>query len=316
MIYVGTRADEAAREETLKAIFKTPLMYEPGTQDMYSDMDYMILGFCIEKVTGKRLDEFLKETFWEPMGLAQITYNPLENGFKAEDCAATEVMGNSRDGNLSYTGVRTYTLQGEAHDPIAYYCMDGVSGHAGMFSNATDLAKLAYVMLHGGYGEFSFFSRDVIDLFTAPNGTEAAYYGLGWWRDASHDWDRYFGSVTVSRTIGHQGFTGTLTMIDPEQDLVIVFLTNKIHSRLVPGDETLNYYSGNAYTTATLGFVPEIIEIGLEGNDSDLEIYRSLLSAMIADAEVKITEHGITDQTHPEYLAYNALCTVLEQLDK
>ena len=64
-------------------------MYKPGTKTVYSDVDYMLLAFAIEAITGKGLDAFLKETFWDPMGLTHTTYNPLLNGFAANDCAAT-----------------------------------------------------------------------------------------------------------------------------------------------------------------------------------------------------------------------------------
>ena len=314
--FVGTGADAAAREETLKQIFRTPLMYEPGTKTMYSDVDYMILCYCIEKVTGKPLDRYLSETFWQPMGLEHITFNPLQNGFQPEDCAATEVMGNSRDGNLHYTDVRTYTLQGEVHDPNAWYCMAGVSGHAGLFSNATDLAKLASTMLTGGYGGTTFFSQNVIDLVTAPKSQDVPWYGLGWWRQAVHEWDNYFGSVSTNRSIGHQGFTGTLTVIDPETNMVIVFLTNRIHSTLVEGDETLNGYKGTFYTTASLGFVTEIIRVGLEDQSDSDAIYASLARDMAADCERKIADEGITAEDHPRMRTYKALCKVRDSYEK
>ena len=307
VLYAGTGADAATRKQTLQQIFRTPLMYEPGTRTLYSDVDYMVLCFCVEAVTGQPLNTFLKKTFWKPMGLTHITYNPLKNGFSKDDCAATELMGNSRDGNLHYTNVRTNTLQGEVHDPNAYFCMNGVSGHAGLFANAADLAKLASVMLTGGYGKYKFFSRDVIDMFTAPKHENYTYYGLGWWREGDHQYDRYFGSASHTNLFGHQGFTGTLTVIDPQENLVIVLLTNKIHSRLVPGDQTLNQYSGNLYTTATLGFATEIIEMGLEKGGDSRELYQSLLCDMAADAARKLHNDGITDPAHPQYKACKAL---------
>lgn len=130
-------------------ICRTPLWYEPGTKTVYSDLDYMILGLVVEKTTGEKLDAWLKKTFWNPMGLTHITYNPLRNGFTKDDCAATELNGKTRDHLLDYPGYRTYTLQGEVHDEKAFYSMDVVSGHAGLFANASDVAKLASVMLSG-----------------------------------------------------------------------------------------------------------------------------------------------------------------------
>ena len=195
VLFSGWDGSAATRAATLKSIFKTPLMYKPGTKTVYSDVDYMLLAFAIEAITGKGLDAFLKETFWDPMGLTHTTYNPLLNGFAANDCAATELNGNTRDGAISFTGVRTATIQGQVHDEKCYYAMGGISGHAGLFSNATELAKLASVMLTGGYGENRYFSRNVMDAFTAPKKEDAANWGLGWWREGDNQRCWYFGTT-------------------------------------------------------------------------------------------------------------------------
>lgn len=98
-------------------------MYKPGTKTVYSDVDYMLLAFVIESVTGQPLDQYLEQNFWAPMGLDHITYNPLLNGFAPNDCAATELNGNTRDGAVHFTGVRTATIQGQVHDEKAFYAM-------------------------------------------------------------------------------------------------------------------------------------------------------------------------------------------------
>ena len=216
-LFAGNKPGKATTKATVDMICRTPLWYEPGTKTVYSDLDYMILGLVVEKTTGEKLDAWLKKTFWDPMGLTHITYNPLRNGFTKNDCAATELNGNTRDGLLDYPGYRTYTLQGEVHDEKAFYSMDGVSGHAGLFANASDVAKLASVMLSGGYGGNRYFSQNVIDLFTAPKMENAANWGLGWWRQGDGQRIWYFGSQAGSNTIGHQGWTGTLVMIDMQR---------------------------------------------------------------------------------------------------
>lgn len=310
VLYVGTDGDYEARKETLYQLFRTPLMYKPGTDTVYSDLDYMILCFCIEEITGKDFDDFLEETFYNPMGLSHITFNPLNNGFDKKDCVATELMGNSRDGNLSYTGVRKYTLQGEVHDPNAYYCMAGVSGHAGLFSNAEDLARLAGVMLTGEYEGKEYFTRECIDLFTKEDKDNPGF-GLGWWVQGDHKRDKYFGTKCSSKTFGHQGFTGTLTMIDPDKNLVIVLLTNKIHSRLLDGDETLSAYKGNYYTTAKLGFVPELIYTGID-RDAEESEYIGVISDIAQGYKDNIDEKGISSEDDPRILAYKSLMSVVE----
>ena len=142
--------------------------------------------------------------------------------------------------------------------------MGGISGHAGLFANATDLAKLASVMLTGGYGENSFFSKNVLDMFTAPKKEDAANWGLGWWREGDDQRVWYFGTQSGSDTIGHQGWTGTVCMIDPDRDLVIVYLTNKINSPVTDAASDPNKFDGSYYTAATLGFVPQILSVGMD----------------------------------------------------
>ena len=298
ILFAGNDGTKETKEATIRAVCKTPLLYRPGTKTVYSDVDYLILGVVIEKVTGKDLDTYLKETFFEPMELSHITYNPLENGFAAEDCAATEPAGNTRDGWLSYPGIRTDIIQGEVHDEMAYYSMGGVSGHAGLFSNATDLAKLAFVMFTGGYGNHRFFSRNCMDMFTAPKNENAANWGLGWWREGDDQRPWYFGSQASSGVFGHQGWTGTLVMIDPDEDLVIVYLTNKINSPVTDKDENPNKFDGGYYTASSLGFVPQILTIGMDGTEPVDDRIFSLLAEMTKDS-MKLAEGVGMDPDHP-----------------
>lgn len=294
-LFAGNIPGEETRQATIDMIRRTPLWYEPGTKTLYSDVDYMILGLVVEQVTGESLDTWLKKTFWEPMDLKHITYNPLRNGFAKEDCAATELNGNTRDNLLDFPGYRTYTLQGEVHDEKAFYGMDGVSGHAGMFANASDLAKLASVMFCGGYGQHRFFSQNVIDIFTAPKMENAADWGLGWWRQGDGQRIWYFGTQAGSDTIGHQGWTGTLVMIDPQQNLVVAYLTNKINSRVTDVKKNANAFDGGWYTASTLGFVPQILYMGMD-TDTDISSQLLDLSADMALDSLKLIPEDLNEK--------------------
>jgi CubicO group peptidase (beta-lactamase class C family) len=312
--------ENATREKTLnEGICKTPLIYEPGTKTLYSDIDYMLLGMIIEKITGEDLNTFLKKTYWDPMGLTHITYNPLDNGFKKEDCAATELNGNTRDGVLSFPRVRKETIQGEVHDEEAYYTMEGISGHAGLFSNASDLAKLASVMLTGGYGNNRFFSKDIRDIFIAPQFSNTMNYGIGWWREADDRRVYYFGTQAPESTIGHQGWTGTLTMIDFDNNLVVVYLTNSKNTPII-GEKTLdnaNNFGGNYYTSATLGFVPQLIYMGLD-NTGDIDDALSSLTKDIINekqkhVESKEAKNGSKfEENHPLYKGKEAIDEIMK----
>ena len=311
-LFSGWDGTPATRQATLKAIFKTPLMYKPGTKTVYSDVDYMLLAFVIESVTGQPLDQYLEQNFWAPMGLDHITYNPLLNGFAPNDCAATELNGNTRDGAVHFTGVRTATIQGQVHDEKAFYAMGGISGHAGLFSNAADLAQLASVMLTGGYGQQKFFSRNVIDTFTAPKKENAANWGLGWWREADDGRCWYFGTQSSSGTIGHQGWTGTLTLIDPVENLVVVYLTNKINSPVTNKAANPNKFNGNWYTSSTLGFVAQILYQGLSNRAGNPNAALSALLADMAAGKFQlVAKAGATSPDHPIVRAGYALVETL-----
>ncbi len=285
------------RSETLQAIFRTPLYYQPRSRILYSDVEYMLMAFVIEKITGQRLDAYLKDTFFDPLELEHITYLPLQNGFTENDCAATELNGNTRDNLVNFDGIRTGTIQGEVHDERAWYCMEGVSGHAGLFASAVDLAKLATLMLNGGYGNQKFFDRNVMDLFMSPVSRKYGQWGLGWQRQGDDGQMWYYGTMAGSGTVGHQGWTGTLVMIDPERELVIVYLTNKINTPLASKDNP-NHFRGSEYTASTLGFVPQILSVGMDQDYDVKEQLVELIADMAADSLKLVPEGAGADNSY------------------
>ena len=313
ILFAGNDGTPETRQATIEAVCKTPLLYEPGTKTLYSDVDYLILGLIVEQVTGEDLNSYLKETFFEPMGLKHITYKPLDNGFTAKDCAATEPAGNTRDGYLNYPGIRTETIQGEVHDEMAYYSMGGISGHAGLFSNAADLAKLASVMFTGGYGDHRFFSRNSMDMFTSPKKEDAANWGLGWWREGDDQRPWYFGAQSSSRVFGHQGWTGTMVMIDPDEQLVVAYLTNKINSPVTDKDADPNKFNGNYYTASTLGFVPQLLTTGMDGDKPVDDQLFSLFAEMTKDS-MKLTDTSVMAPDHPACKNVESKLAILTKL--
>lgn len=93
-------------------IKRTPLAYRPGTKHIYSDVDYMLLGFIVESVTGQPLDRYVEENLYRPLGLTHTVFNPLQKGFRQQQIAATELNGNTRDGVIHFPNIRTTTLWG------------------------------------------------------------------------------------------------------------------------------------------------------------------------------------------------------------
>ena len=168
------------KQTTLEMIKRTPLDYPPGTKHLYSDVDYMILGFIIESVTAMPLDVYVEKMIYRPLGLKHTVFNPLLKGFKQQQIAATELNGNTRDGVIHFPNIRTTTIWGQVHDEKAWYAMGGVSGHAGLFSDTHDIAVLMQTMLNGGgYGNVTLFDKNTVSEFTRSSAADVTF-GLGW----------------------------------------------------------------------------------------------------------------------------------------
>lgn len=258
------------REKTLDMVMRTPLSYEPGSKSVYSDVDYMLLGFIVEKVTGQRLDNYFNENFAKPLNLRYTLFNPLENGFNKNQIAATELNGNTRDGAVDFLNIRKDTIQGEVHDEKAYYSMGGVSGHAGLFSNSRELAKLANIMLNEGrYKNIRFWDKKTQDEFTKASEVNPSY-GLGWRRMADGKYAWAFSNLASSNTIGHTGWTGTLTVIDPLERMTFVLLTNKKNGYVLDNKENPNYFYTDASMSGGYGTVSTLIYKSLQDNSIEL----------------------------------------------
>ncbi|MGX5696808.1 penicillin binding protein PBP4B [Agromyces soli] len=284
--YQTDSADD--RAGIIDAISRTPLRYTPRTVFAYSDVDYMILGLLVEQITGQRLDQYLEQEFYGPLGLEDTGYLPLESGIEADRIAATELNGNTRDGNVSFgtlpdggpVPMRDYTLRGEVHDEKAYYSMAGVAGHAGLFSTAGDMAVLTQLMLNGGvYDGREYFSSDVADAFVQPfavnpSGVPGSTIGLGWRLHSQNAAAYYYFNWGPSRsTYGHQGWTGTLTVIDPLHQMTITILTNMRHSPVVSPP---NGFAGAEYDVADLAPVSAMVYRALVGDEPDYTAERSV----------------------------------------
>ncbi|MDX2367198.1 MAG: penicillin binding protein PBP4B [Colwellia sp.] len=237
---------------------QVPFTAGRSAKRMYSDTDYMLLGMIIEKITGMSLDLYVEYEIYHPLGIKNTVFNPLQKGFRKNQFAATEIHGTTRGNRVSYENVRTYVLQGEVHDEKAYHSLAGVAGHAGLFSTAQDMAVLAQALLNrGGYGNKQLFSGKVIDQFVKPddgNGT----YGLGWRRANNGDRKWHFGPYASSSAYGHTGWTGTVTVIDPEHDLAIILLTNARHSE-IEGDNKNYQFKGKKFETGKYGSVISLV---------------------------------------------------------
>ncbi|MBK7382612.1 MAG: serine hydrolase [Flavobacteriales bacterium] len=208
------------RDSLLTWVLQTPL--EAKGKYVYSDMGYYILQEVIERITGKPLDVFVKETFYVPMGAATLRYKPWEV-FPKERIAPTE-----------YDVVfRQRQVWGDVHDPGAAM-KGGVAGHAGLFSDANDLGKVMQMLANGGtYGGVRYLSESVVKEFTkcqfcAPNGS-GNRRGLGWDKPTRDGTGGPTCDCVSYASFGHTGFTGTMAWSDPEQHVVYIFLSNRVY---------------------------------------------------------------------------------------
>ncbi|HEX5792046.1 MAG TPA: penicillin binding protein PBP4B [Rheinheimera sp.] len=251
----GTEFYSLDRSKSLQLIAaKVPFERERGGKAIYSDIDYMLLGLIIERITGQMQDQYLEQTLYRPMGLDHTVFNPLRKGIAAEQIAATELAGNSRGGRVHFPADQGGVVRGKVHDEKAHYAFDGVAGHAGLFSTARETASLAMLALHGGYGLTPVFSQAVLQQFVRPSVADHTV-GLGWRTAVGGDLNWHFGPYASAYAFGHTGWTGTATLVDPYYGLVVVLLTNKKHSPILPEGETGYYFAGDRFETGMYGSI-------------------------------------------------------------
>lgn len=203
-----TSSPAAARASVLAS----PIQCVPGNCYEYSDLGADILGFVAEAASGEPLDQLLNEKVFGPLGMNDTHFKP--NALDAVRTAPTEIAPP-----------RGYPLRGEVHDENAY-ALGGVAGHAGLFSTASDLSVFAQMLLNNGeYNGTRIVADTTVALFThrAERGTRA----LGW---DSCDGNGGCGQYLSERAFGHTGFTGTSIWIDPDRQMFVILLTNRVHA--------------------------------------------------------------------------------------
>lgn len=199
---------EVSRQKFLALKFN----YDPGTKFRYSDVGFQVLGELIHGKTGKSVAEYSSENIFQPLKMTETGYLPGEN---LRNRAATT---QQRDGQW---------MVGEVHDPRAY-AMGGIAGHAGLFATAEELAIYAQMMLEGGsFRGTKILSTDSVNIMTAAYDVPGARRGLGWDKRSGYSSNR--GESMTESAFGHGGFTGTAIWIDPELELFVIFLSNRVH---------------------------------------------------------------------------------------
>ncbi len=206
------------QDTMLYRILKSPL----GAKNkyVYSDNDFIFLGKIVEEITGMTLDQYAQKTFYSKIGMYSTGFKP-RNRFQLECLVPTETEKHFRQ----------QTTRGDVHDEGASM-FGGVAGHAGLFSNAYDLSLLYQMLLNGGElnGE-RYLKPETIKLFTGYN-SKVSRRGLGFdkpEKDNAIRRDPYPSTLASPETFGHTGFTGTCVWVDPKNDLVYIFLSNRVY---------------------------------------------------------------------------------------
>jgi CubicO group peptidase (beta-lactamase class C family) len=191
-----------------------PLTKSPNFR--YNDVNFMLLQRILEAQAEMPLDQWVSKNLYEPMGLRHLTFRP-RGRFPARQIVPTE-----KDERW-----RRQLVHGYVHDPVAAL-FGGVSGHAGLFGNAEDLAVLFYMLANGGaYGGMRFLEPGTIDRFTTAQWGN--HRGLGFDKPGHRTNRSAHADAVSAETYGHTGFTGTCVWVDPREKLVFVFLSNRIH---------------------------------------------------------------------------------------
>ena len=228
------------RDAYLRAFSDLPLDYPPGTRTIYSDIGLQTLAFIIEEIAGVRLDAFLRSRVWNPMSMVDTDFNPpVEKWWRV---APTEVDASCRNEHI----------RGVVHDENAF-AQGGIAGHAGLFSTAADLSLFARMVLNEGdipakgdlptqgdtsaqgesrtsgagtsISEPRLLQPETIETFTRRYDVTSTR-ALGWDTPAPRSSS---GVMLSDRAFGHTGFTGTSIWIDPELDLFVILLTNRVN---------------------------------------------------------------------------------------
>jgi uncharacterized protein YbbC (DUF1343 family)/CubicO group peptidase (beta-lactamase class C family) len=218
-------------DEAMKRLSIERLRNAAGTRFVYSDIGYIALGEVVKRVSGEPLDVFARRNIFEPLGMRDTAFNPRA-ALRAR-VAPTE----QRRAQAAYLGGQPEAagaegdrwLRGQVHDPTAFR-MNGVAGHAGLFSTADDLAIYCQMILNGGsYGGVRILSPLGVAAMTRPRAVadDGSARALGW--DVVSSFSSNRGDLFPLGSFGHTGFTGTSLWVDPASETFIVFLSNRVH---------------------------------------------------------------------------------------
>lgn len=210
-----------APDEAMRSLYNETPKALPGDTTIYSDLDFILLGEIVRRITGKRLDQFFTDTFAEPLGLQTTGFYA---GAPPPDSIRQFITPVETDSGWKATSLETRPL---VHDPRAAF-FGGVAGHAGLFSSASDAATLMQMLMNGGeFGGTRYLKRETIALFTKRHSMKSTR-ALGW-DTRSQDTTASTGKYFSQGSYGHLGYTGTSIWVDQARQLCVIFFTNRVY---------------------------------------------------------------------------------------
>lgn len=200
----------------MNVIFNDTLVYPTGSKMVYSDLNFILMGKIIEKVTGMPLDKFCEKNIFKPLGMKNTMFNP-------PDSLVYRIAPTEND-----TYWRHRQIRGTVHDETSQL-LGGVAGHAGLFSTAGDIAKLLQMLLQKGvYHGKRYIKASTVEMFVKKQ-SDLSSRALGWDTKSLPPAYSSAGHLFSNISYGHTGFTGTSVWTDPTRNLFVVFLTNRVY---------------------------------------------------------------------------------------
>ena len=205
------------REDIFKQIIDSPL--NPKHKYVYSDLGFILLGELVEVLSGKTLDVYLEENFYKPMNLSHTHFRPKEKENIKNIVPTIEAVD-----------FRNSQIRGNVHDETSAL-LGGVAGHAGLFSTAEDLFAICQMLLNKGeYNGIRYIDSTTVDLFTRTHFADHNNRrGLGFDKPLLKGKSSHTSQYASKKSYGHSGFTGTYLWIDPENQTILIFLSNRVY---------------------------------------------------------------------------------------
>ncbi|MER3421894.1 MAG: serine hydrolase, partial [Nitrospiraceae bacterium] len=219
----GFLGSQTARRMAIDCIGQEALVYPTGSQSLYSDLGFILLGMLVERISGCSLAVFCRDRVYDPLHVDSLFF--LSAGAMVGAGAAMRSIDLVKVAPTEHDSWRGRLLRAEVHDENAY-ALGGIAGHAGLFGTASAVLMISGCWLQSYLGRNEFLPTDLVRQFTVRQATAGSSWGLGWDTPSAPSSS---GTHFSPQSFGHLGFTGTSIWVDPVRELEVVLLSNRVH---------------------------------------------------------------------------------------